>query len=89
MLGLTAFITQSALQIKFPGIESTLFINTIDEIFWAFIAGGDMCNMHCEVRWGDSAKHLFFENKKAQPISVVFGGRFEGSQKDFLFEQLF
>ena len=25
----------------------------------------------------------FFENKKVQPISVVFGGWFEVSQKDF------
>ena len=30
----------------------------------------------------------FFENKKVQPISVVFGGWFEVSQKDFWFGQV-
>ena len=31
---------------------------------------------------------FFLENQKAQPIPVVFGGWFEGSQKDFWFEQV-
>ena len=31
---------------------------------------------------------FFFENKKVQPIFVVFGGWFKGSQKDFWFGQV-
>ena len=30
----------------------------------------------------------FFENKKVQPIFVVFGGWLKGSQNDFLFGQV-
>ena len=32
--------------------------------------------------------HGFFENQNSQPIPVVFGGWFEGSQKDFWFGQV-
>ena len=41
-----------------------------------------MCSLGCP------SKTCFFENKKVQPISVVFGGWFEGCQKDFVFEQV-
>ena len=37
---------------------------------------------------GCPSKTCFLENKKAQPIPVVFGGWFEGSQKDFWFWQV-
>ena len=35
-----------------------------------------------------SQRNMFFENKKVQPIFVVFGGWFKGSQKDFWFGQV-
>ena len=38
----------------------------------------------CEcVHLGCPSQTCFFENQNSQPIPVVFGGWFEGSQKDF------
>ena len=46
------------------------------------------CNWWNEWWLGCPSLTCFFENKKVQPISVVFGGWFEVSQKDFWFGQV-
>ena len=44
--------------------------------------GEDACTLGCP------AKTCFLKNQKTQPVFVVFGSCFEGSQKDFQFKQL-